>query len=129
MSTSVETDILRHNLSHCEEIEEAKATLGTSLEVLRLNSLYRNAMAMNVLQIGELANNLSLDFRKAHGEMPWDDMIKMRHIAVHRYGKFSLEVLRRTMINDIPELILFCQDRLGIEKMEEVAANSPRPRF
>jgi len=82
---------------------------GKSLEVLKSNSVYKNAVAMCILQIGELTTHLSEEFKKEYNEMPWRDIKDMRNIAAHRYGTFDSEILWDTMEGDIPSLKEYCE--------------------
>ena len=43
-------------------------------------------MAFNVLVIGEAASKVSLELRAEHPEIPWLDIINMRHRIVHGYA-------------------------------------------
>lgn len=59
----------------------------------------------NVEIIGEAAYMLTPGFRSAHPEVPWDEMIKMRHVLVHGYASILPEILWDTCRNDIPSII------------------------
>ncbi len=39
--------------------------------------------------VGEAASRLSSDIRDAHPEIPWVDIIGMRHVIVHDYFKIK----------------------------------------
>ena len=56
-------DLLRHIIGYCNQIEEANKQFGNSYDLFCGNTVYRNAVAMCVLQIGELSNHLTVDFR------------------------------------------------------------------
>lgn len=53
-------DILNNILKYCNQIDEANRQYDSSIENFEENSVYRNAVAMCVLQIGELAMILSI---------------------------------------------------------------------
>lgn len=38
------------------------------------SSTYRNAVTMPILQIGELANRLSDEFKRSYPEIPWNEI-------------------------------------------------------
>ena len=44
-------DLLRHIIGYCNQIEEANKQFGNSYDLFCSNSVYRNAVAMCVLQI------------------------------------------------------------------------------
>ena len=52
-------EILKKILNYGEQIEEANRQFDTQRQSFEENSVYRNAVAMCVLQIGELAKHLS----------------------------------------------------------------------
>ena len=77
-------------------------------EKLRSDFIAKNAIAMCILQIGELVGKLTDDFKSQYSKMPWQSIKSMRNIAAHNYGEFDVEVLWETVINDIPELKAYC---------------------
>ena len=62
------------------------------------------AIMKNVEIIGEAANMLTGDFRELHTELPWEQIIGMRHILVHGYAEISDMKLWRTVTKDLPPL-------------------------
>ena len=59
-------DILLHIIQYCKEIEETHNQFERSPQIFKSNSVYRNAVAMCILQIGELTGRLSDDFKTAY---------------------------------------------------------------
>lgn len=55
--------------------------------------------------IGEAAYKLTLEFREEHPEIPWREIIGMRHLLVHGYFSVNPEILWDVIQNDIPEMI------------------------
>ena len=55
--------------------------------------------------IGEAAYQVSTDMRGSVPKLPWEDMIGMRHRLVHAYFDINLDVLWRTVQDDLPSLI------------------------
>ena len=108
MTNRRDIDILEKMIGYCNEISETVAHFGNSFETLSHSKIYKNAAAMCILQIGELAGHLSNDFRIMHSEMPWREMKEMRNVAAHSYGKFDLKKLWETISEDIPALCEYC---------------------
>ena len=52
----------------------------------------------------EAANMLTDDFKSAHSEIPWKQVIKMRHVLVHGYSNILPEILWETAKQDVPLL-------------------------
>jgi uncharacterized protein with HEPN domain len=55
--------------------------------------------------IGEAARNVSPTVKKEHPEIPWVDIVGMRHKIVHGYRSVDLEKVWQTVTTDIPHLI------------------------
>lgn len=63
-------DILAHIVSYCDQIEETKRRLGHEFNLFEPDFVYQNAVAMCVLQIGELAKHLDDDFIRTFDGRP-----------------------------------------------------------
>lgn len=63
------------------------------------------AVLKNVEIVGEAAYMLSSEFKELHPDIPWSQMIKMRHVLVHGYSSVLPEVLWETATIEIPEII------------------------
>ncbi len=105
--------IVEHMLSYCVDIEETIRRFGDSYEAFSGDKAYRNACAMCILQIGELAGHLSADFRAAHAEMPWREIRGMRNVVAHAYADISFKTTWDTIRTDIPALKDFCIEILS----------------
>ena len=103
-------EILKRIIKYCDEIDESNNDFGYSLENLKIKASYKNAVAMCILQIGELTAHLSDDFKSVYHKMPWQDIKRMRNIAAHHYGSFDTETLWDTIENDIPALHDYCNE-------------------
>jgi uncharacterized protein with HEPN domain len=61
---------------------------------------------MYLIQIvGEAAYRLSAEARVALPQLPWNDMINMRHRLVHGYGVASRHIVWQVARDDLPVLI------------------------
>ena len=56
--------------------------------------------------IGEAARGISLEFREAHPDIAWKKIIGMRDRLIHGYFDVNLDVVRETVIEDLPPLIV-----------------------
>ena len=63
------------------------------------------AILKNVEIVGEAAYMLSSEFKELHPDLPWNQMIKMRHVLVHGYASILPEVLWETATKEIPEVV------------------------
>lgn len=55
--------------------------------------------------IGEAARGISQEFRDSHPALPWKTMIGMRDRLIHAYFDVNLDVVWRTVTEDLPPLI------------------------
>ena len=62
--------------------------------------------------IGESARHVSADGQESTPDIPWREIIGQRNILAHEYGQIDHELLYRTIVNDIPELILHLEKAL-----------------
>ena len=82
----------------------ASFTDGYSQEELAGDKLRYFAVVKNVEIIGEAAYMLSLEFKTNHVEIPWNNIIRMRHVLVHGYATILPELLWHTALVDVPFL-------------------------
>lgn len=54
--------------------------------------------------IGEAARNIPKSIRDRYVEVPWDDIIGMRNKVIHGYFGVDLEVIWKTIDQDLPPL-------------------------
>ena len=100
--------ILEHIIAYCDQIEETIRRFGNDYNVFSTDAIYRNAAALCVLQIGELAGKLTDEFRTAHPGAPWRQIRGMRNIVAHSYGTVDPEVTWEILTEDIPKLKAYC---------------------
>ncbi|MCM1299509.1 MAG: DUF86 domain-containing protein [Firmicutes bacterium] len=106
-------EVLKSILKYCEQIDEANKQYDSDKEAFEENSVYRNAVAMCVLQIGELVKRLSEGYKlKTNDEIPWHQIQGLRNVVAHDYGKIDAESLWETVTEDIPTLYEFCSEQI-----------------
>nr|WP_257789578.1 HepT-like ribonuclease domain-containing protein [Acutalibacter muris] len=84
-----------------------------SYDIFASNSVYRNAVCLCLLQIGELVNYLSEDFKSTYPQIPWQAIRGMRNVVAHEYGKIDTATVWETAENGVQELQEFCRQVLG----------------
>ena len=77
---------------------------GLTYEQFLADKIRYFAVMKNVEIIGEAANMLTEGFRNSHSEIPWKQVIKMRHVLVHGYSNILPEILWETATQDVPQL-------------------------
>lgn len=68
------------------------------------NDLVRSAVLQKLLVIGEAAAKLPGEFRAEHPDVPWQDIVAFRNIAVHAYFSIEWPIVWVTATRDVPEL-------------------------
>lgn len=116
MQSNRNADILRHIVDYCNEINNTIERFGNNYETFSKDSVYQNAVALCVLQIGELTTHFTEEFKNTYNEMPWNQIKALRNVVAHNYGKIDKEILWETILNDIPKLQDYCS---RIEKQFE----------
>lgn len=99
-------------LSYCRQIDHAHAEYGRSYDRFCSNPTYRNAVALCLLQIGELTGKLSDPFKSSYPHIPWRAIRGMRNVVAHEYGRIDVETVWETAEGGINELKAFCSELL-----------------
>ncbi|MPW26000.1 DUF86 domain-containing protein [Alkalibaculum sp. M08DMB] len=100
--------VLSHIVDYCNEINNTIERFGNNYEIFSNDSVYQNAVALCVLQIGELTTQFTEDFKNTYNEIPWNQIKALRNMVAHNYGKIDKEILWETISNDIPNLKYYC---------------------
>lgn len=104
---------MTHIRRYCMDIAEFIDRFGRSFETFSKDRAYSNAVSMCILQIGELANGLSQEFRQeTGGQMAWGMIRGMRNWLAHAYAEMDESIVWETATNDIPALLQFCNEIL-----------------
>jgi len=69
------------------------------------DKVIRLAVERSVEIAGEAARHVSDRTREQHPEIPWRQIVGLRHILAHEYGQIDYARLFDTVSRDIPELI------------------------
>jgi uncharacterized protein with HEPN domain len=78
---------------------------------------FLRALALEL--VGECARRISPVTRQAHPAVPWQDIVGMRNIIAHEYGRVDLDELWKTAERDAPRLV---------SALEAIVAALPPPR-
>lgn len=68
------------------------------------DSKTRWAVYSQIVIIGEAARRVSKELQTAHGDVPWTQMIGMRHRLVHGYDEINWTRVWDTLVTDLPRL-------------------------
>lgn len=100
---------MRHEQSFLQDIVTACSKIESIVEGLSEDSFLQDevrpaAVLHHLTVIGEAINRLSGDLQSRHPEIPWRQIIAVRHRIVHAYFDLDWQILWVTATSDIPEL-------------------------
>lgn len=78
---------------------------GLSREQLEVDLRTQSAILYQIAIMGEATKRLSIEFRRLHPEIPWDDMAGMRDVITHQYDRLDLDIVWQVAQRNIPELL------------------------
>jgi uncharacterized protein with HEPN domain len=87
-------------------------TLSEFLAAGRDKEITRLAVERKLGVLGEAARRVSQQFRDAHSEIPWKEMIGLRNVISHEYDKVNHTAIYRIVRERIPELITLLEPLL-----------------
>lgn len=126
-----DAQILQAIQRHCDEIAETIRLFGDSKDVFLESYVYRNACAMPLQTIGELAKRLTDAFLTAsgeqHGRIDWKSTKSMRNFFAHEYSNgVNFDIVWDTIKKDVPALRGFCAAILKENGYELIRVKSLR---
>jgi uncharacterized protein with HEPN domain len=65
----------------------------------------RLALTHIIQVIGEAAQRVSPEFRHTYDQIPWQEIIGMRHRIVHDYLTIDEDVIWEVLLQDLPQLL------------------------
>jgi uncharacterized protein with HEPN domain len=69
------------------------------------SKLHQAAVARCIGIVGEVATKVSREFRDAHPDIPWHEIIGMRHRLIHDYADLRLDKVWSVLQDELPGLI------------------------
>src|SRR5688572_1152415 len=97
-----ESSFLKDILTACKKIESI--TQSTSEESFLNNEILPAAILHHLMVIGEAMNRLSVELRGRHPEVPWRQIMAVRHRIVHAYFDLDWQILWDAATDDVPQL-------------------------
>lgn len=111
--TEKDSNTIAHILQHCERIGEITDRFGNDFESYSQDPDYRDALHMNLMQIGELVTHLSDAFIQEHSEISWKSIKGFRNIIAHDYSNVEPETVWGIISEDLPILYEYCNKLRG----------------
>ncbi len=98
----------------CNDVQEFVA--GASREEFMSDGKLQSALCMKLEIIGEAARTVSDEYKTTHPEIPWHDIIGLRHRIVHEYFRLDLGIIWDIVQKDIPALIAMMEPLIPPEE-------------
>ena len=95
---------IQHILESITHIEEFLDELNHDETTFAEKLHWQNAFVRELESIGEAANHLDKDFLSKNSQIPWENIIGMRHKLIHDYFEVKLELVWDTATIDLPHL-------------------------
>ena len=101
--TTRRRDALGHITEHCRKAAELAAEL--TQERFTADWRTRYALTLCVQIVGEASTRLGGEFQAAYPQIPWRQIIGIRHHLVHGYDTVDEITLWQTITEDLPLLL------------------------
>lgn len=86
-------------------VKALEITHGKIREAYDRDETLRLALAHLIQNIGEAAGRISPEFLKMYPQIPWSEIIGMRHKIVHDYMGVDEDVVWEVVSQDLPSLV------------------------
>ena len=107
---------LFHIVKWCRKLEVIGSDVQTYENfIARKNYRLVDVSAFYIGQIGEHVRNLSDEMKNTLSDIPWQQIIAMRNILIHNYGKIRKEVVWSVITEHAPILSERCLEVLRAE--------------
>jgi uncharacterized protein with HEPN domain len=83
----------------------ARFAAGRSRDDLDKDEMLAFALVRAIEIVGEAATRVSVETREAHADIPWAEIIGMRHRLVHAYFDINYDILWATATEAAPDLL------------------------
>jgi uncharacterized protein with HEPN domain len=93
---------IEHILLCIDKIQEYTKNL--TVQEFNNNELIQDAVIRNIEIIGEATKKISEDLKSQYREIPWKEMSGMRDKLIHDYFGVDVDVVWKTVKEDIPFL-------------------------
>jgi uncharacterized protein with HEPN domain len=94
---------LRHMLDSAKEAVEL--IQGKSRADLDTNRVVSLALVRLLEIVGEAANRVTTATRLQYPDIPWSQIVGLRHRLIHGYDTINLDILWKILTEDLPALI------------------------
>lgn len=97
-----DTVYLRHILDAIARIEDYLS--GVDQTTFTNTHLLQDGVIRQLQIVGEATSRISPELRERHADIPWADIVGMRHKIIHDYFGVDLDVVWMAATEEVPEL-------------------------
>ena len=112
-STNPDIQQIESIIRHCGNIEDAVSVFGADEDDFLGNLQFQNSCAFSMIQIGERVKRLSSGLISKHPSIEWKDIAKFRDVLSHNYDGVNLQMVWKTVKNEISVLKEECKSILN----------------
>lgn len=94
-------------------------TDGLRYEQFRQDRFVQDAVAMNLIVIGEAAKHIPAHAKQQHKSIPWNKLAKLRNFIAHEYNRLDLSIVWQVILNELPQVAPQLQDMIDQHVSEE----------
>jgi uncharacterized protein with HEPN domain len=92
-----------------------------SYEALLSSRIHQLALAKALELIGEAASKLSGTVTSANKQIPWPQVVNLRHRIVHDYSGIDFKILWNIVQQEVPSLLAWLQAQLPADDEHDAA--------
>jgi uncharacterized protein with HEPN domain len=111
-----EPSYLKDILAACRKIEAIVAA--NPEDKFLQDEVLAPAVLHHLTVIGEAISRLSVELKARHPDVPWRQIVAVRHRIVHAYFDLDWQILWDSAVDDVPELRKQVRDILAAEFSE-----------
>ena len=89
-----------------------------NIEEVKNSPPLQHLLIRNLEILGEAAARVTTEFREAHPEIPWRNMIDMRNRLIHAYFDTNLNIIWETVQKSLPPALKLLRDLLEKENSQ-----------
>ncbi len=91
---------------------------GKSRADLDTSRMLALSLVKSVEIIGEAASRVSPSCQSAHAGIPWTEIVGMRNRLIHAYFDINLDIVWRTITEELPPLVMELEKALSPGEVE-----------
>jgi len=100
-------------VGYCEDISHLTQLHGSAESDFHDNISLQYSCVFSLIQIGEAIKRLPYELRDETGAVDWKGLAGLRDKIAHAYGEIDTDMIRRTVLDEIPVLEKVCRSMIA----------------